>query len=201
MVQLFFSTNLLPDYDLSIAMSVNFPIPTCLHSSCCCQTSVDSRCHLLFDKQHNHTWALCHGTTVKTAQLEGKIRPANWSYHKNQQRCHLPTFGAFYLGEKSPMLTKRSQPGQKRPFLIPWRKRARANRMSLLARCLEYRGSDEHIAFKAGDNEKAQLGVGDKGIVNTSEKYTIAHSKHIALKWADLKGPRRIEKTQENRHW
>ena len=74
-------------------------------------------------------------------------------------------------------------------------KKARANRMSLLARCLEYRGSDEHIAFKAGDNKKAQLGVGDKGIVNTSEKYTIAHSNHIALKWADLKGPRRIEKT------
>ena len=62
-----------------------------------------------------------------------------------------------------------------------------------------YRGSDEHIAFKAGGNEKAQLGVGDKGIVNTSEKYTIAHSNHvglqfIALKWADLKGPRRSDK-------
>ena len=61
-----------------------------------------------------------------------------------------------------------------------------------------YRGSEEHIAFKAGGNEKAQLGVGDKGIVNTSEKYTIAHSNHvglkfIALKWADLKGPMRID--------
>jgi hypothetical protein len=64
-----------------------------------------------------------------------------------------------------------------------------------------YRGCDAHIAFKAGVNEKAQLGVGVKGkvgIVNTSEKYTIAHSNHvglqfIALKWADLKGPRRID--------
>ena len=44
----------------------------------------------------------------------------------------------------------------------------------------------------------AQLGVIEKGIVNTSEKYTIAHSQHlglkfIALKWADLKGPMKID--------
>ena len=30
-----------------LAMSVNFLIPTCLHSLCHCQKSVDSRCHLL----------------------------------------------------------------------------------------------------------------------------------------------------------
>ena len=53
---------------------------------------------------------------------------------------------------------------------------------------------------RAGGNEKAQVGVGDKGIVNTSEKYTIAHSNHvglqfIALKWADLKGPMKSEKS------
>ena len=46
-VQLFFSTNLLPDYDLSTCHVRELPhIPTCLHSSCRCQTSVDSRCHL-----------------------------------------------------------------------------------------------------------------------------------------------------------
>ena len=43
----------------------------------------------------------------------------------------------------------------------------------------------------------------EKGVVNTSEKYTIAHSNHvglhfIALKWADLKGSRKSEqKTKE----
>ena len=52
----------------------------------------------------NHTWALLHGTSLHTSQqilLEGKIRPANWSYHRNLQRCELPTFGAFYLGRGS----------------------------------------------------------------------------------------------------
>ena len=62
-----------------------------------------------------------------------------------------------------------------------------------------YRGAHEHIAFRAGGNEKAQVNVGDKGIATTSEKYTIAHSNHvglhfIALKWADLKGPTKSDK-------
>ena len=69
--------------------------------------------------------------------------------------------------------------------------------MSPLARCIEDPTSTS--LSKLGATKKAQLGVGDKGIVNTSEKYTIAHSNHvglqfIALKWADLKGPRRSDK-------
>ena len=81
--------------------------------------------------------------------------------------------------------------GRKQPFLIPWRKRAKANKMSL---CAQYRGAHDHTAFRAGGNEKAQIQVGKKGVANTSEKYTIAHSNHvglhfIALKWADLQGP------------
>ena len=57
-----------------------------------------------------------------------------------------------------------------------------------------YRGAHDHTAFRAGGNEKAQIQVGKKGVANTSEKYTIAHSNHvglhfIALKWADLQGP------------
>ena len=147
------------------AMSVNFPIPTCLHSSCRCQTSVDSRCHLLFGKQHNHTWALCHGTTVKTAQLillEGKIRPANWSYHKNPQRCHLPTFGAFYLGREVSNAEKTIPAWAETALLDSMEKKGKGQQDVTVGAM--YRGSDEHIAFKAGGNEKAQLGVGDKGI-------------------------------------
>ena len=37
-----------------------------------------------FKGNSNHTWALLHGTPIETAQsilLEGKIRPANWSYN------------------------------------------------------------------------------------------------------------------------
>ena len=50
-----------------------------------------------------------------------------------------------------------------------------------------YRGSSEHTAYKAGGNETAQLGVIEKGIVTTSEKYTIAHSNHVGLKFIALK--------------
>ena len=55
-----------------------------------------------------------------------------------------------------------------------------------------YRGSRDHLALKAGGNEKGHLNVAEKGLVTTPEKYMIAHSNHvglkfIALKWADLK--------------
>ena len=50
-----------------------------------------------------------------------------------------------------------------------------------------YRGSTDHTAYKAGGNETAQIGVMEKGIVTTSEKYTIAHSNHVGLKFVALK--------------
>ena len=50
-----------------------------------------------------------------------------------------------------------------------------------------YRGANVHTAYKAGGNEMAQLAVADKGIVTTSEKYTIAHSNHVGLKFVALK--------------
>ena len=60
------------------------------------------------------------------------------------------------------------------------------------------RGAFEHTRFQGGGNEKAQVHVAEKGVVNTSEKYTIAHSNHvgihfIALKWADLKGSKKSD--------
>ena len=152
-----------------------------------------------FGNQHNHTSALCHGTTIHTSQqilLEGKIRPANWSYHKNPQRCHLPTFGAFFLGREVSNADKTIPSWAERDLLDSMEKKGKGQQEVTVGAM--HRGSEEHIAFKAGGNEKAQLGVGAKGIVNTSEKYTIAHSNHvglkfIALKWADLKGPMRID--------
>ena len=102
-IQLFFSTNLLPDYNLSTCyvrellhtsmLALIMPLPPISRFSM-------PPC---FGNQHNHTWALCHWTTFNSAQLillEGKIRPANWSYHRNPQKCHLPTFGAYYLGRE-----------------------------------------------------------------------------------------------------
>ena len=37
------------------------------------------------------------------------------------------------------------------------------------------------LLFQAGGNDKAQVQVGKKGVANTSEKYTIAHSNHVGL--------------------
>ena len=104
-IQLLFSTYLLPDYDLRQAhirelpstnmLAIIFPLPDSSHF----------QMPPPFRKRQNHTWALLHGTTLRTSQLillEGKIRPANWSYHKNLQRCDVPTFGAFYLGREVP---------------------------------------------------------------------------------------------------
>jgi hypothetical protein len=50
-----------------------------------------------------------------------------------------------------------------------------------------YRGACQHTAFKAGGNEMAQLSVAEKGVATTSEKYTIAHSNHVGLKFIALK--------------
>ena len=44
-----------------------------------------------------------------------------------------------------------------------------------------YRRACQHTAFKAGGNEMAQLSVAERGVATTSEKYTIAHSKHCRV--------------------
>jgi hypothetical protein len=199
-VQLFFSTNLLPDYDLSTCYVRELPHTNML--ALIMPLPEISRFSMPppFDNQHNHTWALCHGTTIKTAQLillEGKIRPANWSYHKNPQKCHLPTFGAFYLGREISNADKTIPTWIETALLDSMEKKGKGQQDVTVGAM--YRGAHEHIAFRAGGNEKAQVNVGDKGIATTSEKYTIAHSNHvglhfIALKWADLKGPTSSDK-------
>ena len=52
-----------------------------------------------------------------------------------------------------------------------------------------YHGAYEHTAYKAGGNEKAQLRVADIGVATTSEKYTIANSNHVGLKFVAMKWP------------
>ena len=192
-VQLFFSTNLLPDYDLStchvrelpstnMKLVLIMPLPDTSHF----------QMPPPFGKRQNHTWALLHGTSLHTSQqilLEGKIRPANWSYHKDPQRCHLPTFGAFFLGREVSNSDKTIPPWAERELLDAIGKKGKGQQDIIVGAM--YRGYTEHIAYKAGGNEMAQLGAIEKGIVTTSEKYMIAHSQHvglkfIALKWADL---------------
>ena len=199
-VQLFFSTNLLPDYDLSTCYVRELPHTNMLALIMPLPSISRFSMPPPFDNQHNHTWALCHGTTIKSAQLillEGKIRPANWSYHKNPQKCHLPTFGAYYLGREISNADKTIPTWTETVLLDSMEKKGKGQQDITVGAM--YRGAHEHIRFQAGGNEKAQVNVGEKGIVTTPEKYTIAHSNHvglhfIALKWADLKGPKKFDK-------
>ena len=94
------------------------------------------------------------------------------------------------------MLTQQFPLGLKRSSLIPWRKRVRANKQSPLARCIEEPSSTSDSKAVATKKHKSMWG--EKGVVTTSEKYTIAHSNHvgihfIALKWADLKGSKKSD--------
>ena len=203
-IQLFFSTNLLPEYDLSTCYVRELPNTSMLALVMPLPSISRFSMPTPFGNQHSHTWALCHGTTFSSAQLillEGKIRPANWTYHKNPQKCHLPTFGAYYLGREISNADTTIPTWMETILLDSTEKKAKGQQGVTVGAM--FRGAYEHTRFQGGGNEKAQVHVAEKGVVNTSEKYTIAHSNHvglhfIALKWADLKGSRKSEqKTKE----
>ena len=203
-IQLFFSTNLLPDYDLSTCYVRELPNTSMLALIMPLPSISRFSMPPPFGNQHNHTWALCHGTTFSSAQLillEGKIRPANWTYHRNPQKCHLPTFGAYYRGREISNSDTTIPTWMETILLDSIEKKAKGQQGVTVGAM--FRGACEHTRFQGGGNEKAQVHVAEKGVVNTSEKYTIAHSNHvglhfIALKWADLKGSKKSEqKTKE----
>ena len=140
-----------------------------------------------FKNHQNHTWALLHGTTIGTSQailLEGKIRPPNWSYNKNHARCDMPTFGAFYLGRE--VSNHDTFPDWAAKELMDTIKKNGKGQQDIIVGAM-YRRACQHTAFKAGGNEMAQLSVAERGVATTSEKYTIAHSKHAGLKFVALK--------------
>lgn len=137
------------------------------------------------------TCALLHGTSLTAAQnilIEGFIRPANWTYHKNPLKCDVPTFGAFHLGREIGS-GQRFPEWAQRELMDSAQKKGKGQQKVLFGAL--YRGADHHTSFKAGGNEMAQVQVAQVGIVTTSEKYTIAHSKHVglqffALRWQNL---------------
>ena len=192
-IHLLSSTGILTDFDLSTChvrelpqtgmLALVMPLPEC------------SRFQMPppFGGQTLITWALGHGTTLSTSQMilmEGKIRPANWSYHHNAQRCHMPTFGAFYMGRQIANADKNIPKWAEQDLLDSMGKKGKGQQEIVIGAM--YRGSMEHLAMRAGGNEQCQLNVAKKGLVTTPEKYTIAHSYHVGLKfvafrWTDLK--------------
>ena len=96
----------------------------------------------------------------------------------------MPTFGAFVLGReigKSDTIPDWAT----KDLMDTIQKKGKGQQEVIVgAMC---RGACPHTAFKAGGNEMAQLSVADKGVATTSEKYTIAHSNHVGLKYIALK--------------
>ena len=194
-VQLFFSTHLLPDYDLTNSHVRELPATNMLALILPLPDTSHFQMPPPFHKRQNHTWALLHGTSLHTSQqilLEGKIRPANWSYHKNLQRCDMPTFGAFYLGREVSNSDKTIPEWAERELLDAIQKKGTGQQDIVIGAM--YRGAHNHTAYTAGGNEMAQIAVIEKGIVTTSEKYTIAHSNHVGLKFVALKWQNLTEK-------
>ena len=194
-VKLLFSTYLLPDYDLTQAQIHELTSTNMLALVLPLPDSGHFQMPPPFRKRQTHTYALFHGTSLRTSQLillEGKIRPANWSYHKNLQRCDMPTFGAFFLGREVSNSDKTIPEWVARELLDTIQKKGKGQQEVIIGAM--YRGAFAHTAYKAGGNEMAQLGVADKGIVTTSEKHTIAHSNHVGLKFVALKWQNLIDK-------
>jgi hypothetical protein len=186
-VHLLFSTHLLPDFDLEKSYIIELPSTNMLALILPLPDSSHFQMPPLFKHYQNHTWALLHGTTIGTSQailLEGKIRPANWSYNKNHSRCDMPTFGAFYLGRE--VSNCDIFPDWAAKELMDTIQKKGKGQQDIVIEAM-YRGACQHTAFKAGGNEMAQLSVAEKGVATTSEKYTIAHSNHVGLKFVALK--------------
>ena len=186
--KLLYSTNLLPDYDLSTChvlelhaahmIALIIPLPEC------------SKFQMPppFGNSKNHTWALVHGTTPSGARnilLEGKIRPANWTKHPDLRRCDLPTFGAFYMGREVGNNDLSFPPWALQELLCAADKRGKGQQDFIMGAM--YHGAYPHKKLDAGGNEKAMLRVADNGIVVTSEKYTIANSHNVGLQFVAMK--------------
>ena len=96
----------------------------------------------------------------------------------------MPTFGAFVLGREIGKSNTIPDWATKDLMDTIQKKGKGQQEVIVGAMC---RGACPHTAFKAGGNEMAQLSAAEKGVATTSEKYTIAHSNHVGLKFIALK--------------
>ena len=186
--KLLYSTNLLPDYDLSTCYVLELHAANMIALIMPLPEVSKYRMPPPFGQSKNHTWALIHGTTPSGAQqilLEGKIRPANWTKHPDLRRCELPTFGAFYLGREVANNDLSFPPWALQELLCAADKKGKGQQEFIIGAM--YHGAYQHKKLDAGGNEKAMLRVADNGIVVTSEKYTIANSHNVGLQFVAMK--------------
>eukprot|EP00435_Cladocopium_sp_Y103_P029377 s4361_g7.t1 len=117
------------------------------------------------------------------------VRPADWSYDENLSKCEQPTYGCFSMGQCVTSRTDDIPNGTLVDLLDRATTKGKGQQEILLA--LQYKGAKEHLALKAGGNDWAQLQCALKGVVTTSEKYTVARSEHCTIRslivvWQDL---------------
>ena len=190
--KLLFSTNLLPDYNLSTCYTMELHSANMIALIMPLPDISKFQMPPPFGNSKNFTWALLHGTSPSGAQqilLEGKIRPANWTQHKDLRQCDLPTFGAFYLGRQVANNDLTFPRWAQQELLCSADKKGKGQQEFIFGAM--YHGAYEHKSFQAGGNEKAMLRVADLGVVTTSERYTIANSHNVglhfvAMKWENL---------------
>ena len=186
-IHLLFSTNLLPGYDLSQAHVIELPSTNVYSLILPLTPSSRYQMPRPFKGSHNHTWALLRGINIGTSQiilLEGKIRLANWQYNKKAAKCDVPSFGAFYIGKEVANTDIDIPQWATKELMDTMQKRGEGQQEVIVGAM--FTGACQHTAYKAGGNEMAQIQVAEKGVVTTSEKYTIAHSHHVGLKFVAL---------------
>eukprot|EP00435_Cladocopium_sp_Y103_P007242 s2429_g2.t1 len=130
-----------------------------------------------FLNQANNSYAMLHGTNLigaKYCLAEGLVRPADWSYDENLSKCEQPTYGCFSMGQCVTSRTDDIPNGTLVDLLDRATTKGKGQQEILLA--LQHKGAKEHLALKAGGNDWAQLQCALKGVVTTSEKYTVARS-------------------------
>ena len=105
-----------------------------------------------------------------------------WTYNQGPQRREPPTFGAFFLGLE--VGRTNSFPHSAALDLLDRASKKGKGQLPVLIGAL-FRGKELHLSLHAGGNDMAQLKLPGCGVVNTSEKHTLAHSKQTGI-CADL---------------
>jgi hypothetical protein len=126
------------------------------------------------------TWALIHGTSTTAARgilLEGLIRPADWTSNPDLKSSQLPTFGAYALGMEVGRAD--STLWAAIDFMDGTSKKGKGQLPVLISAL--YKGAEAHLALAARGNDLAQIKIPHHGVVTTSEKHTLAHSRHTTV--------------------
>eukprot|EP00435_Cladocopium_sp_Y103_P053488 s1376_g17.t1 len=145
-----------------------------------------------FLNKANYSYAMIHGTNIigaKYCLAEALVRPADWSYCEFLSKCEQPTYGCFALGS---CVTSREDeiPNWNLVDLLD-RATTKGKGQQEILLALQYKGAKEHLALKAGGNDMVQVQCALRGVVTTSEKYTVARSEHCTIRslivvWPDL---------------